>query len=58
MKVLLSKPRGFCAGVERAIDTVKRALELKLRAKSPGHAARIRLATDFSEKYNDYCAIL
>ena len=28
MKVLLSKPRGFCAGVERAIDTVKRALEL------------------------------
>jgi 4-hydroxy-3-methylbut-2-en-1-yl diphosphate reductase len=28
MKVLLSKPRGFCAGVERAIDTVKRALKL------------------------------
>src|ERR1700679_2468943 len=28
MKVLLCKPRGFCAGVERAIDTVKRALEL------------------------------
>ncbi len=28
MKLLLSKPRGFCAGVERAIDTVKRALEL------------------------------
>lgn len=28
MKLLLSKPRGFCAGVERAIDTVKRALAL------------------------------
>ena len=28
VKLLLSKPRGFCAGVERAIDTVKRALEL------------------------------
>ncbi len=27
-KLLLSKPRGFCAGVERAIDTVKRALEI------------------------------
>jgi 4-hydroxy-3-methylbut-2-en-1-yl diphosphate reductase len=28
MKLLLSRPRGFCAGVERAIDTVKKALEL------------------------------
>ena len=28
MKLLLSKPRGFCAGVERAIDTVERAIEL------------------------------
>jgi len=28
MKLLLSKPRGFCAGVERAIDTVKKALSL------------------------------
>lgn len=28
MKLLLSKPRGFCAGVERAIDTVKKALQL------------------------------
>ncbi len=28
MKLLLSKPRGFCAGVERAIDTVKCALEI------------------------------
>jgi 4-hydroxy-3-methylbut-2-en-1-yl diphosphate reductase len=27
-RLLLSKPRGFCAGVDRAIDTVKRALEL------------------------------
>jgi len=27
MKLLLSKPRGFCAGVERAIETVERALE-------------------------------
>ena len=24
---LLCRPRGFCAGVERAIDTVERALE-------------------------------
>lgn len=28
MKLLLSKPRGFCAGVERAIDSVEKALEL------------------------------
>lgn len=28
MKLLLSKPRGFCAGVERAIQTVEKALEM------------------------------
>jgi len=28
MQVLLANPRGFCAGVERAIDIVERALEL------------------------------
>ncbi len=28
MEVLLATPRGFCAGVDRAIDIVKRALEL------------------------------
>lgn len=28
MKVLLSKPRGFCAGVVRAIETVEEALKL------------------------------
>ena len=27
MRVLLAKPRGFCAGVERAIETVERALK-------------------------------
>lgn len=27
-KLLLAKPRGFCAGVDRAIDTVKQALKL------------------------------
>ena len=27
MKVLLSRPRGFCAGVERAIETVERAID-------------------------------
>jgi 4-hydroxy-3-methylbut-2-enyl diphosphate reductase len=27
-KVLLASPRGYCAGVERAVDTVERALEL------------------------------
>lgn len=27
MRVILAKPRGFCAGVERAIDAVERALE-------------------------------
>jgi len=27
MKVLLARPRGFCAGVERAIEIVERALE-------------------------------
>jgi 4-hydroxy-3-methylbut-2-en-1-yl diphosphate reductase len=28
MKVLLAHPRGFCAGVDRAIDIVERAIEL------------------------------
>ncbi len=28
MKVLLASPRGFCAGVDRAIDIVERAIEL------------------------------
>lgn len=28
MKLLLSKPRGFCAGVERAIETVEKALQI------------------------------
>jgi len=28
MKIILAKPRGFCAGVERAIKCVERALEL------------------------------
>src|SRR5438105_14101686 len=27
-RVILASPRGFCAGVERAIETVERALEL------------------------------
>ena len=26
LKVVLAQPRGFCAGVERAIDIVERAL--------------------------------
>ena len=28
MEVMLASPRGFCAGVERAIEIVERALEL------------------------------
>ena len=28
MKILLANPRGFCAGVDRAIDIVERAIEL------------------------------
>ena len=28
MDVLLANPRGFCAGVDRAIDIVNRALEV------------------------------
>ena len=27
-KIILASPRGYCAGVERAVDTVERALEL------------------------------
>ena len=27
-EILLANPRGFCAGVDRAIDIVERALEL------------------------------
>ena len=29
MKVLLANPRGFCAGVDRAIEIVERALKLR-----------------------------
>ena len=29
MEVMLASPRGFCAGVERAIEIVERALELR-----------------------------
>jgi len=28
MEVFLANPRGFCAGVDRAIDIVERAIEL------------------------------
>ena len=28
MKILLANPRGFCAGVDRAIEIVERALEM------------------------------
>jgi 4-hydroxy-3-methylbut-2-enyl diphosphate reductase len=28
MQVILANPRGFCAGVDRAIDIVERALQL------------------------------
>ena len=28
MKILLANPRGFCAGVDRAISIVERALEM------------------------------
>ncbi len=28
MKLMLANPRGFCAGVDRAIDIVNRALEV------------------------------
>ncbi|MEJ2687638.1 MAG: 4-hydroxy-3-methylbut-2-enyl diphosphate reductase, partial [Gammaproteobacteria bacterium] len=28
MHILLANPRGFCAGVDRAIDIVERALDL------------------------------
>ena len=28
MKIILAQPRGFCAGVERAIEIVERALEV------------------------------
>ena len=29
LRVVLAQPRGFCAGVERAIEIVERALELQ-----------------------------
>ena len=28
MRIVLANPRGFCAGVDRAIDIVERAIEL------------------------------
>ena len=27
LKIMLTKPRGFCAGVDRAIEIVEKALE-------------------------------
>ena len=33
MRVVLAQPRGFCAGVVRAIDIVERALEQVWRAR-------------------------
>ena len=27
-RILLASPRGYCAGVERAVDTVERALDM------------------------------
>ena len=32
MQILLANPRGFCAGVDRAIEIVERALTLVWRA--------------------------
>ena len=34
-EVLLAQPRGFCAGVDRAIEIVERALEKFGRPKGP-----------------------
>ena len=28
MKILLANPRGFCAGVDRAVEIVERALDM------------------------------
>ncbi len=28
LKIILAQPRGFCAGVERAIEIVERALKI------------------------------
>ena len=33
-EILLAGPRGFCAGVERAIDIVEVALSVETRARS------------------------
>ena len=35
MRVVLAQPRGFCAGVERAIEIVERALEKYGAPKAP-----------------------
>ena len=43
MKILLANPRGFCAGVDRAIDIVERAIEQRvLGLGSP--VVRVRVA--------------
>ena len=38
-KVLLAAPRGYCAGVDRAVETVERALE-KYARRQPRCACR------------------
>ena len=42
LKVLLCSPRGFCAGVVRAIDTVEQALNRSgLKAGNNGYEAAV-----------------
>jgi 4-hydroxy-3-methylbut-2-en-1-yl diphosphate reductase len=33
-KVLLAAPRGYCAGVDRAVQTVEHALDLRLAGRA------------------------
>ena len=40
MTVMLANPRGFCAGVDRAIDIVNRALEVFGRPIYVRHGGR------------------
>ncbi len=45
MRVILAQPRGFCAGVVRAIDIVERALE---KYASPSMSATKSSTTNMS----------
>ena len=54
MKIILAQPRGFCAGVDRAIDIVKEAQDealLRDLNERKAHDARMDLVEELLKKF-------